>query len=179
MTTTPAVSLQRALFPTEARHAALLRLLLAQDGSATRLCEALTGQAVGVHLQFQRRSTDVPAVVHAELGGAAWLERATTLHVAGQVLMDNLSYTRLDAVPADFLAALDAGQAPIGHLLDPLCIRRNDLPFSAELAARLWDRVGLPDPRAAKLYRIAQPSGPLMLVFETFRAAWAQWGEAA
>ncbi len=150
----------------------LLRLLLAQDGSATRLCEALARGPIGVHLHSQQRTQDVPASVLAQLGGHAWLERATTLHAHGEVLMDNLSYTRLDAVPDWFLAGLDAGTTPIGHLLDRLPIQREDLPLTDDIAARLWPHVGLPDTRAAKLYRIRTASGPLMLVMETFRAGW-------
>ncbi len=177
MPTTP--NLQRALFPQTPQHAKLLRLLLAQDGSATRLCEALTGQKIGVLLQHQRRTTDVPATIRSGLGGEQWLERMTTLHAGGVVLMDNLSYTRLDAVPPWFLAELDAGKAPIGYLLDRLCIQREDLAMDAEIAGRLWPHVGQPDERAAKLYRILTNNGPLMWVFETFRAGWTQWDGTA
>lgn len=163
---------ERRPFPTDAAAQPLLRLLLAQDGSATRLCEALARGPIGVHLHGQQRTTDVPASVRTQLGGEAWLERVTTLHAHGVVLMDNLSYTRLDAVPDWFLAGLDAGTTPIGHLLDQLPIQRDDLPLADDIAARLWPRVGLPDPRAAKLYRIGTANGPLMLVMETFRAGW-------
>lgn len=163
---------ERQLFSTRAADQPLLRLLLAQDGSATRLCEALAQGPITVQLQFQRRTTDVPASVIAQLGGNAWLERATTLHAHGVVLMDNLSYTRLDAVPDWFLAGLDAGTTPIGHLLDRLPIQREDLPFADDIATRLWSQVGLPDTRAAKLYRIRTATGSLMLVMETFRAGW-------
>lgn len=163
---------ERLPFSTDAAHQPLLRLLLAQDGSATRLCEALAQHAITVHLQFQRRTTDVPASVLAQLGGSVWLERATTLHANGVVLMDNLSYTRLDAVPDWFLAGLDAGSTPIGHLLDRLPIQREDLSLAGDIAERLWPHVGLPDTRAAKLYRISTGDGPLMLVMETFRAGW-------
>lgn len=163
---------ERQPFSTRATDQPLLRLLLAQDGSATRLCEALARRPITVQLQFQRRTTDVPPSVLAQLGGKAWLERATTLHAHGVVLMDNLSYTRLDAVPDWFLAGLDAGTTPIGHLLDRLPIQRDDLPLADDIAARLWHHVGLPDTRAAKLYRISTVDGPLMLVMETFRAGW-------
>ena len=170
--------LQRQLFPQTPEHAKLLRLLLAQDGSATRLCEALAGKPISVLLQYQHRTSDVPAAIRSGLGGTAWLERITTLHTGGVVLMDNLSYTRLDAVPDWFLAELDAGKAPIGYLLDRLCIQREDLRLDDEIAGRLWPHVGLPDPRATKLYRILTPDGPLMWVFETFRAGWVQWDTA-
>lgn len=163
---------ERQPFSTRATDQPLLRLLLAQDGSATRLCEALARRPITVQLQFQRRTTDVPPSVLAQLGGKAWLERATTLHAHGVVLMDNLSYTRLDAVPDWFLAGLDAGTTPIGHLLDRLPIQRDDLALTDDIAERLWPHVGLPDARAAKLYRISTVDGPLMLVMETFRAGW-------
>lgn len=172
-------SLVRQLFPDTPEHARLLRLLLAQDGSATRLCEAISGRAVEVLLQQQLRTEQVPADVVAAIGGSAWLQRATTLHVGGVVLMDNLSFTRLDAVPDWFLAKLDEGRAPIGHLLDRLCVQRDDLPNSEAVAALLWPLVGQPDLRATKLYRINTPEGPLMAVFETFRAGWTLLEPAA
>lgn len=170
----PDTALRRERFPRDQRHAALLRLLLAQDGSATRLCEALAGRKVTVVLQHQVRTTDVPEVVRRELGGDEWLERATTLHAWGTVLLDNLSYTRLDRLPDWFLAKLDQGDTPIGYMLDQLFLQRDDLPLAADMAARLWPLVGLPDEGAAKLYRVAMPQGALMLVMETFRAGWTQ-----
>lgn len=167
-------ALRRELFPREPRHAALLRLLLAQDGSATRLCEALSGRKITVVLQHQVRTQDVPEVVKRELGGDEWLERATTLHAWGTVLLDNISYTRLDRLPDWFLAKLDQGDTPIGYMLDQLFLQRDDLPLDTAIAERLWPLVGLPDEGAAKLYRVAMPQGPLMLVMETFRAGWTQ-----
>ncbi len=166
------MSLDRHLFPADAAHAPLLRLLLALDGSTTRICEALSGcGAVQVVLHGQASTRDVPAVVREQLGGEMWLERITSLCRDGAVMMDNLSYTRLDAVPGSFLAALEDGAAPIGHLLEPLFVRRESVPASGELRARLWDAVGAADERASRAYRIVTPEGPLMLIFESFRAA--------
>lgn len=152
-------------------HAPLLRLLLAQDGSTTRICEALSGQPVDVVLHRQVATSEVPALVREQLGGQRWLERVTSLCCDGAVMMDNLSYTRLDAVPEWFLAALQTGTAPIGHLLDRLFVQRESVPTSTELCAQLWKQVGLPDDRASRAYRIVVPEGPLMLIFESFRAA--------
>ena len=148
----------------------MLRLLLAQDGSTTRGCEAITGQRVQVLLHHQVRTAEAPSDVLAHLGGSHWLERVATLVVNDQVMMDNLSFTRLDAVPDWFLQGLDAGSAPIGHLLDKLFVRRERVDTSATLQAHLWTHVGQPDPHASRSYRIVTPQGPLMLIFEAFRA---------
>ena len=164
------MSLDRRTFTTDAAHAPLLRLLLAQDGSTTRVCEALTGAAVQVVLHVQAGTSDVPTEVRDQLGGGAWLERVTSLCCDGAVMMDNLSYTRLDAVPAWFLAALEGGAAPIGHLLEQLFVRRESVAASPELRKRLWKVVGAADDRASRAYRIVTPDGPLMLIFESFRA---------
>jgi chorismate-pyruvate lyase len=165
------VSLDRRPFPADAAHAPLLRLLLAQDGSTTRICEALTGAAVQVVLHHQAATRDVPAAVRDQLGGNAWLERVTSLCADDAVMMDNLSYTRLDAVPKWFLAELERGAAPIGHLLDQLFVKRESVEAPPELRARLWNVVGEIDERASRSYRIVTPDGPLMLIFESFRAA--------
>jgi chorismate-pyruvate lyase len=168
------MSVERHPFPTGAAHAPLLRLLLALDGSTTRICEALAQGPVALDLLHQRQTTDVPAAVREQLGGDAWLERVTSLHAHGQVQMDNLSYTRLDAVPAWFLQALQAGDAPIGHLLKQLFVQRETLPGSPEIEQALWRHVGTPDPLASRCYRVVTEPGPLMLIFETFRRGMVQ-----
>lgn len=162
--------LDRGVFPDGPEHALLRRFLLAQDGSTTRVCEHVAGRAVDVVLHRQARTEAVPQSVRRELGGARWLERVTSLAAGGRVLMDNLSYTRLDAVPDWFLAALDEGRAPIGHLLDRLFVKREPLSVDPVVAARLWEAVGAPDAQASRAYRIVTPQGPLMLIFEAFRA---------
>lgn len=122
-------------------------------------------------LLHQTRCTTVPPEVAEHLGGAHWLRRVTSLCRAdGGVLMDNLSFTRLDAVPTWFLQALDEGRAPIGHLLAGLFVRREPLALSAGVRDLLWQHVGLPDAAASRGYRIVTPEGPLMLIFEAFRA---------
>ena len=165
------MSLDRRPFPADAAHAPLLRLLLALDGSTTRVCEALVGKHVQVLLHHQTATRDVPLAVREQLGGERWLERVTSLVSDRAVMMDNLSYTRLDRVPASFLAALEEGSAPIGHLLGPLFVKRESVAGSDELRERLWRVVGMPDERAGRAYRIVTPDGPLMLIFEAFRAA--------
>ncbi|MBX3620965.1 MAG: DUF98 domain-containing protein [Rhizobacter sp.] len=163
------MSVERHPFPDAPQHAPLLRALLALDGSTTRVCEALAQAPVKVQLIHQQRTHEVPPAVREQLGGKAWLARVTSLHAHGDVLMDNLSYTRLDAVPDWFLAALDAGSAPIGHLLARLFVQREAQPGSAEIEDALWAHVGQRDARASRCYRIVTAEGPLMLIFECFR----------
>jgi chorismate-pyruvate lyase len=148
----------------------LLRLLLALDGSTTRVCEALAQAPMAVQLLLQQQTDNVPPAVRAQLGGERWLHRVTSLHAHGRVLMDNLSYTRLDAVPGWFLDELHEGKAPIGHLLQRLFIQREPLTGSSEIEEALWQHVGQPDLRASRCYRIVTERGPLMLIFETFRS---------
>jgi chorismate-pyruvate lyase len=163
------MSVERQLFPDGPQHAPWLRALLALDGSTTRVCEAVAQQPVVVQLHVQRQTDDVPAAVREQLGGHRWLERITSLHAHGRVMMDNLSYTRLDAVPDWFLAGLDAGQAPVGHLLQKLFVRRESVAGSAALSEVLWSCVGQPDTRASRNYRVVTPSTPLMQIFEVYR----------
>lgn len=163
------MSVERHLFPSDTQ-APLLRMLLALDGSTTRVCEALAQAPMQVQLIFQQQTQDVPKAVREQLGGEAWLTRVTSLHANGQVWMDNLSFTRLDAVPAWFLQRLNEGSAPIGHLLAHLFVRREPLEGSDPVEKMLWQHVGLPDTRASRSYRIVTEQGPLMMIFEAFRA---------
>src|SRR5512139_815447 len=168
------MSVERHPFPDAPQHAPLLRALLALDGSTTRVCEALAQSPMQVQLIHQKRTHEVPQAVREQLGGSAWLERVTALHAHGEVLMDNLSYTRLDAVPDWFLAKLDEGSAPIGHLLQRLFVQREPQPGSPEVEQALWQHVGQPDARASRCYRIVTAEGPLMLIFECFRRGMVQ-----
>jgi chorismate-pyruvate lyase len=151
-------------------QAPLLRVLMALDGSTTRVCEAVAQAPMQVQLLAQQHTQDVPGAVREQLGGCTWLKRVTSLHAQGQVLMDNLSFTRLDAMPDGFLQQLNAGHAPIGHLLQRLFVRREPVAGSPDIAALLWQHVGLPDARASRSYLIVTQQGPLMLIFEAFRA---------
>jgi chorismate-pyruvate lyase len=168
------MSLERRLFPANALHAPLLRTLLALDGSTTRVCEALAQQPVQVLLHHQQQTCEVPDAVHRQLGGSSWLARIASLHAEGCVLMDNLSYIRLDAVPDTFLHGLTEGRAPIGRLLQTLFVQRKAAASSAQIEHTLWQCVGLVDGRASRTYRIVTAEGPLMLIFEVFRGGLVQ-----
>jgi chorismate-pyruvate lyase len=166
-------------YPHEDRVAAsLLRLLLAQDGSTTRLCEAISGGPVGLSLHAQTRVVSAPDAVLEQLGGASWIERVTSLHAAGRVLMDNLTFTRTDVIPLEFAGDLERGELPVGRLLDRLFVQRRIVPASS-LGDTLWATTGLPDPAASRAYTISSElgsskRGPFMLVFETYRAGIAR-----
>jgi chorismate-pyruvate lyase len=163
------MSVERRLFPPDAQHAPLLRALMALDGSTTRVCEAIAQAPMQVLLLAQEQSREVPVAVREQLGGEAWLVRVTSLHAHGRVFMDNLSFTRLDAVPDWFLTRLNEGSAPIGHMLQRLFVQREPVKASAEIEQLLWQHVGLSDARASRCYRIVTEGGPLMLIFEAFR----------
>jgi chorismate-pyruvate lyase len=164
--------LERDCFPKEAGN--LLKLLLAQDGSTTKLCEAISDSAVSLIVHAQARVDTVPELVRRELGGTSWLERITSLHSDSRVLMDNLTYTRLDRVPAWFLTDLEQGLAPVGHMLEKLFVRREPINSTIDLEQVLFQTVGFPDSNASRAYTINIESGALMLVFETYRAGFAR-----
>lgn len=147
-----------------------LQLLLAQDGSATRLCEVVAAGAVALQLLDQQIVGRVPAEVGERLPGSRFIERITCLHAHGEVMMDNLSYIALDGLAADVRRELEEGVTPIGHLLARMWVRRAffDAPPPA-LCERLWGVVGLPDAGATRSYCITTPEGPCMLITETFR----------
>lgn len=172
------MSVERQLFPTGPATAPWLRALMALDGSTTRVCEAIAQQPVTLQMLHQTTTTDVPAAVREQLGGERWLERVTSLQAHGQVMMDNLSYTRLDAVPEWFLSGLDAGQAPVGHLLKHLFVQREPMPGSPALSSVLWHHVGQPDALASRTYRVVTATSPLMLIFEVYRGGMVR-GEGA
>ena len=164
--------LERGLFPKESGK--LLKLLLAQDGSTTKLCEALASTQVNLALHAQSRVEILPEVVMQELGGSSWLKRITSLHCETGVLMDNLTYTRLDRVPTWFLSDLELGKAPIGHLLEKLFVRRERINPTPELEHVLFEIVGLPDSNSSRAYTLKTDEGAVMLVFETYRAGFSR-----
>jgi chorismate-pyruvate lyase len=157
------------VFPDDVGASSLLRVLLGQDGSTTRLCEVIAGGAVELCLHSQARVEASPDSVLGFLGGQAWIERITSLHVAGRVMMDNLTWTRIDRIPAEFAGDLERGELPVGRLLDRLFVKRQ-IVSASDLGDALWDQTGLPDPRASRAYTISSDLGPFMLVFETYRA---------
>jgi chorismate-pyruvate lyase len=83
--------------------------------------------------------------------------------------MDNLAYIALQGLDEPLQRELEAGQAPIGHLLARLWVRREAVPGAGVLHDRLWNAVGTPDPAATRAYRIVTPEGPRMLIAETYR----------
>jgi chorismate-pyruvate lyase len=169
------VPLVRESFPhDDPVSASLLRLLLGQDGSTTRLCEVVARGPVELSLHTQSRVETVPDSVLEHLGGDSWIERITSLQVAGRVMMDNLTFTRLDRIPNEFADALERGELPVGRLLDRLFVKRHLISASG-LGDVLWNQTGLPDSRASRAYTISTQDGSsesaaFMLVFETYRA---------
>lgn len=164
--------LERGFFPKESGN--LLKLLLAQDGSTTKLCEAIAGSRVNLALHSQSQVGTVPEVVMRKLGGTSWLKRVTSLHSESRVLMDNLTYTRLDLVPTWFMADLELGKAPVGHLLEKLFVRRQRIASTPDLEQVLFEIVGFPDSGSSRAYTVNTEDSALMLVFETYRAGFAR-----
>lgn len=147
----------------------VLRLLMAQDGSTTRLCETVAGGPVGLVLIKQHVTSEVPTIVREQLPGTQFIERFTSLAAHGQVLMDNLTYIALDGLEPDIDADLRAGTLPIGHLLARLWVRRERIALADELMDTLWKAVGLPDATATRAYRIVTPTSARMVIAETYR----------
>jgi chorismate-pyruvate lyase len=147
----------------------MLQLLLAQDGSTTRLCETIAQGPVTVQVIEQQIVDAVPAEVRSSLPGTRFIERITCLSAHGQVMMDNLSYIALDGLSPDIRRDLEAGVMPIGHLLQRLWVRRAFLDAAPSVYARLWGAVGLADPDASRAYVISTPEGPRMFIAETYR----------
>lgn len=147
----------------------MLRLLLAQDGSTTRLCETIAAGAVTLQVLEQRVVDTAPAQVRQALPGASFIERITCLAAHGQVMMDNLCYIALEGLPGELRRELEGGRVPIGHLLARLWVRREFQVAAPQLCERLWAAVGLPDPAAARAYTIVTPEGPCMLIAEAYR----------
>ncbi|QHI98333.1 DUF98 domain-containing protein [Xylophilus rhododendri] len=171
----PSLLRQRFLLPDAAPERALqerryLQLLMVQDGSTTRLCEAVAGRPVDLEVPLQRITDEVPGIVRASLPGDRFIERRVCLSAHGQVMMDNLSYIALQGLPDDVRADLEAATIPIGPLLDRMWVRREFDETGAEpLRQRLWEAAGLPDPEATRTLRVHTPQGPLMLITETWR----------
>jgi chorismate-pyruvate lyase len=163
------VPADRGIFPRAAQADPLLRLLTAHDGSTTRLCEAVAGGPVAVQLLGQRVTQEVPAQVRQLLGADRYIERMTSLLAHGQVLTDNLVYVALDTLAPRLRSELEHGRRPIGHLLASDWTRREAVTVEPPVLQRLWRRVGLPDPRGMRCYRLRTLDGAAMLVCEVFR----------
>ena len=154
-----------------------LRLHLAQDGSATRLCETVVGGPVRLDVLHQTITDAVPEAVRAHLPGTRFIERTVSLVDAERatVMMDNHSWIALATVSADVREDLEAGRTPIGHLLERLWIRRRPVAAQADFTEALWRRAGLPDPSAVRSYVIHTPDGAVMLITECFRRGMLGW----
>jgi chorismate-pyruvate lyase len=150
---------------------ALLRVMVEQDGSMTRLCEQLAEAPVQLRLRQQQVTPDVPDGVRSLLPGARFIERVTSLVADGQVLTDNLVYVALDGLDVTLQDELQAGRRPIGHLMDGRPHRRDVVQVGPEVLQRLWAVVGTPDPAAMRCYTMRTPEGSAMLVCEALRAA--------
>lgn len=149
--------------------ARVLQLLIAQDGSTTKLCEAVAGGPVVLIVHTQELIREVPADMQSALPSARILRRISSLVMRGEVMLDSLSYLALDALPGDACRDLESGAVPIGHVLKRLWVRRSFMSPSASFYTPLWDAVGLADIAASRTYCIATSSGPCMVVAETFR----------
>jgi chorismate-pyruvate lyase len=147
----------------------LLRLLLKQDGSTTRLLEELTGCGIGVCVLEQAVVQELPLPLAGALRGKTFLRRLTALKAKGHVLLDSISYTDVDTLPRAVLDELVAGLRPIGHLFSALWTKRTFRHEDTTLLGELWATVGLPDPQASRSCVILTPKGPCMLLGETFR----------
>jgi chorismate-pyruvate lyase len=146
----------------------MLNLLIAQDGSTTRLCEAAAEGPVTLQMVDQRVVQEVPDDVRSALPGELFIERITCLVAGGHVMMDNLAFVALDGLASDVRGDLEEGKLPIGHLLSRMWVRRRFFDAPA-LRERLWRSCGSPDPKASRSYCIVTPEGPRMLIAETFR----------
>jgi chorismate-pyruvate lyase len=153
------------------RHRWLLRLLLAQDGSTTRLCQSIAATPLSLQVRHQTVTATVPACVREVLPGQRFIYRITSLAACGEIMMDNLVYVALDGLSEPLRDGLDSGAIPIGPLLESLWVRRKPLPADVAevLSAQLWAEVGLPDPTAARAYTIVTPAGNLFVIAETYR----------
>lgn len=149
----------------------VLRLLLAQDGSTTRLCQSIAATPLTLQVRQQTVTASVPECVRAVLPGERFIYRITSLAARGEIMMDNLVYVALDGLSEPLRDGLDSGAIPIGPLLESLWVRRKPLPadVAAVLTGQLWEEVGLPDAAAARAYTIATPAGNLFVIAETYR----------
>lgn len=167
---------RRALFhhesdsPAQMAHArTVLQLLLAQDGSTTRLCESVTASAVAVHVFAQDVVSALPATLQDALPGASFIRRMSSLVANGEVLLDSLSFIALVDLSTDIQRDLEQGVMPIGHMLSRLWTRREFRSQDGTLFEQLWETTGLPDPAASRCYTLVTPEGSRMVIGETFR----------
>lgn len=149
---------------------ALLKILLAQDGSTTLLCETVAKGPVRLDVVYQAVTTNVPQDVRTYLSGEKFIERQVCISTHDEVMMDNLSYVALDTVDSELSDYLEAGIAPIGHFFDRRWTRKKPVPSLASVQRQLWGRSGVPDLSAVRSYLLEMPHGTCMLITETFRS---------
>lgn len=147
----------------------LLKVLISQDGSATLLCETLSGGDVRLDLIYQIVTDDVPEIVRTHLSGDRFIERQVCLSNGDEVMMDNLSYIATEMIDPEDRGSLEAGCSPIGHIFGRRWTRKTPIPSPESIQAQLWQRSGLPDPSAVRSYLLEAPQGVCMLITETFR----------
>ena len=144
-------------------------MLLVQDGSTTRLCEALAGSEVSVRVFEQDVVSALPGPLQDALPGSKFIRRLSSLVANGAVLLDSLSFIALEGLQADVRRELEQADVPIGHLLGRLWTRRDFRRNDGLLFDELWQKTGMPDPAASRSYTIVSPDGPRMVIGETFR----------
>jgi hypothetical protein len=161
--------------------ALLLRVLLAQDGSTTRLCAAICGAAPGLRVHTQDPAARVPGPAAALLSEAHCVERFSSLDGPRGVMMDNLVYADMTRIAGELHGDLEAARIPLGHLLDRLWVRREPLPReqALPLLERLWELSGEPDSEASRAYVVRSTAGVLFLIAETFRHGLRGWEAGA
>lgn len=149
--------------------ATLLQVLLHQDGSTTRLLEMLVGSAITVHVLVQGFVDELPPPLANSLAGKRFLRRLSTLEARGHVLLDSISYTAIDALPASVARGLLEGVRPIGHVFSSLWTKRSFGSDGTQLLEELWSTVGEPHREASRSCVVLIPEGPCMLLAETIR----------
>lgn len=152
-----------------AREKAILRMLLAQDGSTTQLLETIGGSPVHVRILDQREVEDLPTQVGGFLSGNRYLRRLAALEAFGEVVVDSLSYIALDVLPPPVVQELREGVSPIGHLLSHTWTRREFRYGDTQMFDELWSAVGLPDATASRSCCIFTPRSTCVVLAETFR----------
>lgn len=149
---------------------AVLKFLLAQDGSATLICETLIGGPVALAVLHQQITEDVPEAVRAHLPGQRFIERQVCMSYSGEVMMDNLTYISLEQLDPDVRWHLEQGTAPIGYIFDVKQTRKRPVPVPEAVLSVLWGRCGVPDPACARSYVLEIEKTSSMLITESFRA---------
>lgn len=156
--------------PLAAWSDAWLRVLLAQDGSATLLCETIVGAPVSLDVVHQSVTTQVPDSVRQQLGGRRFIERQVVMSYDGAVMMDNLTFVSLDRIDPEVATHLAQRQSPIGYIFEAKSTKKRPVAQDDAILDRLWSRCGLPDREAARSYILDIDNIACMLITETYRA---------